>query len=106
MWLNSNFAGHFKRSTALGFVFSVGNSSGVVVGQIFKAQHAPRYLRGVGVNLGFTALAMVLCSVNMFALNHVNKKRQERLANMEGAPVRNEEKKEVSDFDVTYKYNL
>jgi hypothetical protein len=42
----------------------------------------------------------------MFALNHVNKKRQERLASMERAPVRNEETKEVSDFDVTYKYNL
>ena len=46
VWLNSNFAGHFKRATALGVVFSVGNSSGLVVGQIFTAPSAPRYLNG------------------------------------------------------------
>ena len=30
VWLNSNFAGHFKRATALGVVFSVGNRSSLL----------------------------------------------------------------------------
>lgn len=41
VWLNSNLAGHFKRAPALGMVFSVGNSSGLVIGQIFTAPTAP-----------------------------------------------------------------
>ncbi|KEY71706.1 hypothetical protein S7711_02935 [Stachybotrys chartarum IBT 7711] len=106
VWLNSNFAGHFKRSTALGLVFSVGNTSGVVVGQIFRAQNAPRYLLGVRVNLGMTVLAMVLCSLNMIALRWVNKKRQDRLAAREPTADASTFTKDVSDMDDTYKYNL
>lgn len=107
VWLNSNFAGHFKRSTALGVVFSVGNTSGVVVGQVFKAPTAPRYLTGVRFNLGFTCLAMVLAAGNMLALQWVNKQRQKRLETREpSAVIETSAKQEVSDYDDTYVYNL
>ena len=108
VWLNGNFAGHFKRSTAVGFVFSVGNTSGVVVGQIFKAQNAPRYLPGMRVTLGLTAVALVLTMVQTFGLHWVNKKRAQRLAVREptstGSDV--EPKREISDYDDTFKYTL
>lgn len=105
VWLNGNFAGHFKRSTAVGFVFSIGNTSGVVVGQVFKAQQAPRYLDGMKVTLGLTALALVLTVVQTFGLNHVNKKRQQRL---EARPttVMGKKSREVSDYDADFKYTL
>ncbi|KAH7325616.1 high-affinity nicotinic acid transporter [Stachybotrys elegans] len=105
VWLNSNFAGHFKRSTALGIVFSIGNTSGVAVGQIFRAQDAPRYLFGVRVNLGMTVLAMVLCCVNMLALRYINKKRQQRLANQTFSATGNLDH-EATDYDDTFRYNL
>ncbi|SPN97345.1 related to allantoate transport protein [Cephalotrichum gorgonifer] len=108
VWLNSNFAGHFKRATALGIVYSVGNSSGIVVGQIFTAPSAPRYLKGTRITLGFSGLAIVLVLINVFALRWVNKKRDQR---MEAGETSSSEghgdvKKEVSDYDVTFRYNL
>lgn len=105
VWLNSNFAPHYKRATALGMVFSVGNSSGIVVGQIFTAQDAPQYLFGTRMTIGFTCLAMVLVVAQMLALRHVNKKRAERLE-ARGLESQGEEKREISDYDDTFKYNL
>ncbi|KAL2205644.1 nicotinic acid plasma membrane transporter [Sarocladium strictum] len=106
VWLNSNFAGHYKRATALGITFSVGNSSGIVVGQIFTAQTAPRYIRGTGITMGFAGFAMLLVCINAFGLHYVNKQRAQRLA--ERTPVGSEQgdKDEICDYDDTFKYNL
>lgn len=106
VWLNSNFAGHFKRATALGIVFSIGNSSGIVVGQIFTAPTARRYLMGSRITIGFAAFGMLLVVGQVLALRHVNKKREERLmARQPGAeteiPI-----KGFSDYDDTFRYNL
>jgi ABC-type Mn2+/Zn2+ transport system permease subunit len=107
VWLNSNFAGHFKRATALGVVFSVGNSSGLVVGQIFTAPSAPRYLNGSRITIGFTALAMILIVGHVLALRHVNKKREQRLAAETVAVGERERGKEgYSDYDDAFRYNL
>ncbi|KAH7024853.1 high-affinity nicotinic acid transporter [Microdochium trichocladiopsis] len=110
VWLNSNFAGHFKRATALGFTFTVGNCSGIAVGQIFSAQTAPRYLNGAKITMGMTAVGMVLTMVYMAALHRVNRQREKRLAECEpgtsvsaGVVV---EKQTFSDYDVTFRYNL
>ena len=105
VWLNSNFAGHFKRATALGVVFSVGNSSGIVVGQIFTAPSAPRYLNGSRITVGFSAFAMVLIVGHVLALRYVNKKREKKLAG--GTDVDGERGKEgYSDYDDGFRYNL
>ncbi|KAH8907947.1 high-affinity nicotinic acid transporter [Coniochaeta sp. PMI_546] len=106
VWLNGNFAGHFKRSTAVGFVFSVGNTSGVVVGQVFKAQQAPRYLGGMKITLGLTALALVLTIVQTYGLHYVNKKRQLRLEARQPTLGGMEKNGEVSDYDDDFKYTL
>ncbi|KAK0386734.1 hypothetical protein NLU13_6570 [Sarocladium strictum] len=107
VWLNSNFAGHYKRATALGVTFSVGNSSGIVVGQIFTAQTAPRYTRGTGIAMGFAGFGVVLACVNAVALNYVNERRAQRLA-ARGPSVGSEqgEKDEICDYDDTFRYNL
>jgi hypothetical protein len=105
VWLNSNFAGHFKRATALGVVFSVGNSSGIVVGQIFTAPSAGRSLNGSRITVRFLAFAMVLIVGHVMALRYVNMKREERLAGRTGAD--GERVKEgFSDYDDGFRYNL
>lgn len=106
VWLNSNFAGHYKRATALGLVYSVGNSSGIVVGQIFKATEAPRYRRGSSITIGFAAFGMVLVVVNVLALMHVNKKREQRMRDRNGEPEGRNMSKEYTDYDATFRYNL
>lgn len=47
---------------------------------------------------------MVLCSCYMVYLNRVNKKRQQTLASMTTTP--EVDQKDVSDGDITFKYNL
>lgn len=89
-------------------MFSIGNSSGLVVGQIFTAQEAPRYAGGTRITLGFTGLGMALVIVNMLALHWVNKKREQRLAvrEPEQSTLGGDEKRVVCDYDDTFKYNL
>lgn len=108
VWLNGNFAGHYKRSTAVGFALSVGNTSGVVVGQIFTAKTAPRYLYGIKVVLGFTAVAMVLIMAQTACLHWVNKKRKARVAARDPSVLTGADnaKKKVTDFDDDFVYTL
>ncbi|CAK7207302.1 hypothetical protein SEUCBS139899_010112 [Sporothrix eucalyptigena] len=105
-WLNGNFAGHYKRSTAVGFVLSVGNVSGVLSGQIFTTQSAPRYLKGIKVTLGFTAVAIVAATLQACGLHYVNRKRDARLAAQGSLPESDVEDKEISDWDDTFRYTL
>lgn len=80
----------------------------MVVGQIFKAQNAPRYLPGMRVTLGLTAVALVLTVAQTFGLHWVNKKREQRLATREPTATgsESESKREISDYDDTFKYTL
>ncbi|CAK7221007.1 hypothetical protein SBRCBS47491_004380 [Sporothrix bragantina] len=102
-WLNGNFAGHYKRSTAVGFVLSVGNTSGVLTGQIFTSQSAPRYLKGIKITLGFTAVAIVVSTLYACGLYYVNKKRDERAA---ASGESYSDNKDISDLDDTFRYTL
>lgn len=101
-------AGHYKRATSVGLAFSVGNTSGLAVGQVFRAQDEPRYLYAVRVLLGFTVLAAVMIVSYAFACNWVNKKRDEKMALRDPAVVAREaeERTEITDFDETFRYNL
>lgn len=57
-WASSNIAGSNKRAAATGFIFSVGNSGGIVAGQIYRAEWAPRYIQGHAINLACYVLAL------------------------------------------------
>lgn len=57
-WLSSNVAGSNKRAAATGFIFSLGNCGGVVSGQIYRAEWAPRYIQGHAINIGCYVLAL------------------------------------------------
>ncbi|SPN99133.1 related to high affinity nicotinic acid permease [Cephalotrichum gorgonifer] len=107
VWLNSNFAGHYKRATAVGTTFTIGNVAGAVVGQIFQAQSQPRYLPGVRIALAFGCLAMVLVLVLMAGLHWTNKKRQQRLAQADD-DVTHEAWRlgQMDDYSDLFKYNL
>jgi hypothetical protein len=37
----------------MGMVFTMGNSGGIIASQVYRTEHAPRYLPGHGVTLGF-----------------------------------------------------
>ncbi|THG98157.1 hypothetical protein EW026_g3973 [Hermanssonia centrifuga] len=58
-WLSSNVAGSNKRAAATGVIFSVGNVGGIISGQIYRAEWAPRYVQGHAINLACYVIALV-----------------------------------------------
>jgi hypothetical protein len=56
MWLADNVSGHYKRATMIGVTIAIANSSGILLGQVFTEQSAPRYIMGLNVSLGTYAI--------------------------------------------------
>jgi MFS family permease len=74
-WLLNSHAGYYKRATAIGMNQSIGNSAGVVVGQIFKTPYNGKYLLGLSFSLGSVCLAAVGHISLALYLKHENRKR-------------------------------
>jgi hypothetical protein len=74
-WLAGNVAGSNKRAAATGFIFSSGNIGGAISGQIYRAEWAPRYVRGHAINLGCYAVALVAGTVLYLSYKHDNERR-------------------------------
>ncbi|KAL2836941.1 high-affinity nicotinic acid transporter [Aspergillus pseudoustus] len=105
VWLNANFAGHYKRATAVGVTFTVGNTAGAVVGQVFTTASGPRYLPGLRIALGLACLAIVVVCVLMAGLHWENGRRDKKLLEMADGGVERFESV-VDDRDVHFRYTL
>lgn len=75
-WLLNSHAGYYKRATAIGMNQSIGNSAGVVVGQIFKATVNGKYLLGLSFCLGSILLASIGHATLYWHFKRENKKRE------------------------------
>ena len=57
VWMLNSHAGYYKRATAIGVNMTVGNSAGLIIGQIFKNKTSEgRYLEGEATSLGVAVL--------------------------------------------------
>ncbi|KAL2812920.1 major facilitator superfamily domain-containing protein [Aspergillus cavernicola] len=84
VWLNANFAGHYKRATAVGAVFTVENTWPTTAPAVFPTGSAPRYLPGLRVALGLACLAILVVCVLMGWLHWENRRREKILAMADG----------------------
>lgn len=73
-WLNVNVAPHYRRATAIGFQQSMGNSAGIVAGQIYRK--AP-YQLGNGFSLGTICLSELLIVLMAWYLRRENRIKKE-----------------------------
>lgn len=69
-WLNVNVAPHYRRAAAIGFQQTMGNTAGIVAGQIYRT--AP-YKLGNSFSLGALCLSQVLILGKVFYLKKQNK---------------------------------
>ncbi|KAJ9105701.1 hypothetical protein QFC19_003476 [Naganishia cerealis] len=107
MWINNNNAGHYKRATAAGMCTTVGNSAGALAGQIYTADTAPRYFKGLKVALGLTCAALVFCSLMIYNYYLLNKKKERVLAAMSADEIDQMNANLAhKDTDLTFKYLL
>ncbi|KAL0571834.1 hypothetical protein V5O48_010130 [Marasmius crinis-equi] len=58
-WISVNIAGYRKRSTAVGLQQMLGNSGGIIAGQIYRSVDKPYYRLGHSISLGAMVLAMM-----------------------------------------------
>ncbi|KAF4458068.1 major facilitator superfamily transporter [Fusarium albosuccineum] len=96
-WLNVNMAPQYRRATAIGIQQTVGNSAGIVAGQVYRKSP---YMLGHGFSLGAIVVANILVSIHLAYLLRMNKQKAAILA----GEVDDTREKTTGDVDVEFKY--
>ena len=76
-WIINSNAGYFKRATAIGLQQTIGNSAGIMAGQIYRITNSDgRYVIGHAVSI--TAITIAACGYTLmyFLLRRINRKRE------------------------------
>ncbi|EQB49617.1 major facilitator superfamily transporter [Colletotrichum gloeosporioides Cg-14] len=75
-WISNSNAGYFKRATAIGLQQTIGNSAGLMAGQIYRITASDgRYTIGHAVSLGTITVASVGYFAMWTLLNKINNRR-------------------------------
>ncbi|CAF1075727.1 unnamed protein product [Adineta ricciae] len=74
-FISGNISPQTKRATALAFMLSVGNSGGIISGQIYRSEDAPRFILGHAVNLGFCTMGFIATCILFISLRYENRRR-------------------------------
>jgi hypothetical protein len=77
-WIINSNAGYFKRATAIGLQQTIGNSAGIMAGQIYRLKDSDgRYVIGHSVSLAAITLAACGYATMFFLLRRLNRQREE-----------------------------
>lgn len=98
-WLNVNVAPHYRRAAAIGLQQTMGNTAGIVAGQIYRT--AP-YLLGNAFSVGALVVSQALIVAKYFYVRRCNKVK-EMIA--EGAK-EDDRKVKTGDRELDFKYHL
>ncbi|KAI9477138.1 major facilitator superfamily domain-containing protein [Zychaea mexicana] len=74
-WLSNNVVGHTRRSTAIALSTTLGNIGGAIGGQLYRADDAPRYVKGNTACLAISCCLVVLPITIKYIFYKINKKR-------------------------------
>lgn len=97
--LNVNVAPHYRRATAIGLQQTIGNTAGIVAGQIYR--NTP-YLLGNGFSLGAICVSQALIVGKMLYIRSCTKQK-ERIANGE---IEDNRRVKTGDWALDFKYHL
>ncbi|KAI4939261.1 uncharacterized protein J4E92_000545 [Alternaria infectoria] len=76
-WVINSNAGYFKRATAIGLQQTIGNSAGIMAGQIYRITNDDgRYVIGHAVSITTITIAACGYALMYFTLRGINKKRE------------------------------
>ncbi|KAH6675068.1 major facilitator superfamily domain-containing protein [Halenospora varia] len=98
-WLNVNIAPHYRRAAAIGFQQSIGNTAGIVAGQIYRT--AP-YKLGNGFSLGALCLSQCLILGKIWYVKRQNKYKEEVREEKRS----DERRVKTGDRDVGFVYHI
>lgn len=105
-WMTLNFAGHIRKSVGTGFVIGFGNIGGIVSSFIFPNSEAPRYRKGLGICLGFSALAIVFTLLYAFVLIIYSKQKRSNSYKEKWDSLTEREKIMRGDLNPEFRYQM
>ncbi|OCF34043.1 hypothetical protein I316_04390 [Kwoniella heveanensis BCC8398] len=76
VWSGNTFGNHYKKATSMGFIFSLGNSGGIISSQVYRGKDSPRFLVGQGVTFGFSCICLLASITMYFGLRRENARRE------------------------------
>ncbi|KAJ3808869.1 MFS general substrate transporter [Lentinula aff. lateritia] len=76
-WLSNNLSGQYKRGIGMALHIGIGNFSGAIASNIFRAQDKPRFILGHGIELMFVGIGLIFLPITVFTYSRINKKRTE-----------------------------
>lgn len=80
IWLANNLSGSYKRAIGIALQIGLGNFSGVIASNLYRAQDSPYYKLGHGLGVGFAGMGLLLTSGVAARYWYVNKKRKREIA--------------------------
>lgn len=103
-WLTNTHAGYYKRSMAVGMNQSIGNTAGLVVGQIFAHRTQDgKYLLGLSFSLGSALLA---CLGHATLYWHLKRENEKRMSMSDEEKEHEIQHGKGGDFHPDYRYSL
>ncbi|KAA8643916.1 hypothetical protein EYZ11_005475 [Aspergillus tanneri] len=74
-WLSVNLAGDYKRAAGMALHIGVGNLSGAMASNFYRAKDAPNYILGHSLELGFCVVGIIAATALRLSYQHINRKR-------------------------------
>jgi len=98
-WLNVNVAPHYRRAAAIGFQQTMGNTAGIVAGQIYRK--AP-YVLGNAFSIGALGVAQMLIVAKYLYVRRCNTQK----AKIAKGEMTDNRKVTTGDRELDFKYHL
>ncbi|KIM57699.1 hypothetical protein SCLCIDRAFT_28656 [Scleroderma citrinum Foug A] len=83
IWAANNLEGKYKRAVGMALVITMGTFGGAIASNIFRAQDAPRYLLGFGIEIMFMVMGMLVIPIVALAYVRLNTRKDELEIQME-----------------------
>jgi len=108
-WLGGNVAGQYKRAVALALFVSIGNTSGIVVSNIYRTQDAPKYKLGHGIELGIVGMGIIVVLTLAITYRLINARREaivKKAGESGGLQYSDEELRKMGDKAPNFRYGI
>ncbi|RDB15711.1 High-affinity nicotinic acid transporter [Hypsizygus marmoreus] len=108
-WLGNNLAGQYKRGIGMALQIGIGNFSGAIACNIYRAVDSPRYIVGHGIELMFIGIGFIAIPIIVLSYTRINAKRAAHLkdAAERGEPkISDDETRRLGDRAPDFKYTL
>lgn len=79
-WMSNNVAGTYKRAVAMAIQIGIGNLSGAIASNIYRAEDKPEFKLGHGMEIMFVCIGIVALIVLNLGYHRVNKQKAEKVA--------------------------